>query len=79
MVRDPVRAIDFYRAAFAAEEVGERFTGPRGELVHAEVRIGASVIMLTDETDNGAPAKSRQSLGDVVTAIIALRDNCRRP
>jgi hypothetical protein len=35
VVRDPVRAIDFYRATFAAEEVGERFTGPRGELVHA--------------------------------------------
>ena len=42
VVRDAVRAIDFYRAAFAAEEVGERFTGPRGEVIHAEVRIGAS-------------------------------------
>ena len=27
--------------------------------------------MLTDETDNGAPAKSPRSLGDVVTAIMA--------
>ena len=71
VVRDAVRAIGFYRAAFAAEEVGERFTGPRGDLVHAEVRIGDSVIMLTDETDNGAPAKSPRSLGEVVTAIMA--------
>ncbi len=47
------------------------FTGPSGELVHAEVRIGDSVIMLTDETDDGAPAKSPQSLGHVVTAIMA--------
>jgi PhnB protein len=53
VVRDAARAVDFYRAAFAAEEVGERFTGPSGELVHAEVRIGDSVIMLTDETDDG--------------------------
>jgi PhnB protein len=49
----------------------ERFTGPSGELIHAEVRIGDSVIMPTDETGNGAPAKSPQSLGDVVTAIMA--------
>lgn len=28
VVRDGVRAIEFYRAAFAAEEVGERFTDP---------------------------------------------------
>jgi PhnB protein len=71
VVRDAARAVDFYRAAFAAEELGERFTGPSGELVHAEVRIGDSVIMLTDETDDGAPAKSPQSLGHVVTAIMA--------
>jgi len=71
VVRDAARAIDFYRAAFGAEELGERFTGPHGEVVHAEVRIGDSVIMLSDETDNGAPAKSPQSVGDVVTSIMA--------
>jgi PhnB protein len=27
--------------------------------------------MLSDETDNGAPTKSPQSVGDVVTAIMA--------
>jgi PhnB protein len=71
VVRDAARAIDFYRAAFAAEELDDRFTGPSGEVIHAEIRIGDSVIMLSDETDNGAPAKSPQSVGDVVTAIMA--------
>jgi PhnB protein len=71
VVRDAARAIEFYRAAFAAEEVGERFTGPDGELIHAEVRIGDSVIMLTDESDSGAPAKAPGSLGGMVTAIMA--------
>ena len=71
VVRDGARAIEFYRAAFAAEEVGERFTGPHGELIHAEVRIGDSVIMLADESDNGAPAKAPGSLGGMVTAIMA--------
>jgi PhnB protein len=40
-------------------------------VIHAEIRIGGSVTMLSDETDNGAPAKSPQSVGDAVTAIMA--------
>ncbi len=71
VVRDGAAAIDFYRAAFGAQEIGERFTGPDGELIHAEVRIGDSVVMITEEADNGAPARSPQSLGRVVTAIMA--------
>jgi PhnB protein len=71
VVRDGAAAIDFYRDAFAAEEIGERFTGPGGELIHAEVRIGDSVVMISDEDDNGAPAKSPASLGGVVSAIMA--------
>jgi PhnB protein len=71
VVRDGARAIEFYRDAFGAEEVAERFTGPHGELIHAEVRIGDSVVMLSDESDNGAPAKSPESLGGMVTAIMA--------
>jgi PhnB protein len=71
VVRDGAAAIDFYRDAFAAEEIGERFTGPGGELIHAEVRIGDSVVMITDEDDNGAPAKVPASLGSVVSAIMA--------
>lgn len=71
VVRGAARAIDFYRKAFAADEIGDRFTGPHGEVIHAEIRIGDSVIMLTDEQDNGAPAKSPQSLGGLVTAIMA--------
>lgn len=71
VVRDGAHAIEFYREAFAAEEVAERFTGPNGELIHAEVRIGDSVVMLTDEAEDGAPAKSPQSLNGVVSAIMA--------
>lgn len=49
VVRDGAAAIDFYRAAFAAEEIGGRFAGPNGEVIHAEVRIGDSVVMVTEE------------------------------
>jgi PhnB protein len=72
VVRDGAAAIGFYRDAFGAEELGERFTGPDGKIIHAEVRIGDSVVMITDEPDNGAPAKSPQSLGGIVSAIMVL-------
>jgi PhnB protein len=71
VVRDGNEAIDFYRAAFGAEELGERFTGPGGELIHAELRIGDAVVMVTQEAENGAPARSPQSLDGCVTAIMA--------
>jgi PhnB protein len=71
VVRDGAAAIDFYRDAFGAIEVGERFTGPHGELIHAEVRIGDSVVMISDEGEDGAPARAPDSLGGVVSAIMA--------
>jgi PhnB protein len=59
-------AIDFYARAFGAEPLGERFTGPNGELIHAEIRIGDSVLMLTGEADIA------RAPGDgPVTAIMA--------
>jgi PhnB protein len=67
VVSDGAAAIEFYGRAFGAEEVGERFTGPGGELIHAEVRIGDSVVMLTGESDE---ARSPRSAG-TVTAILA--------
>jgi PhnB protein len=72
VVRNGAAAIEFYGKAFGAEELGERFTGPGGEVIHAEVRIGDSVVMITEESDDDAPAKSPQSLGGVVSAITAL-------
>lgn len=71
VVRGGAEAIDFYRAAFGAEEVGERFTGPGGEVIHAEVRIGDSIVMITDAGDNGGPAQAPPALGGMVTAIMA--------
>ena len=67
VVSDGAAAIEFYVRAFGAEEVGERFTAPGGELIHAEVRIGDSVVMLTGESDE---ARSPSSAG-TATAILA--------
>jgi PhnB protein len=72
VVRDGAGAIDFYRTAFGAEEIGERAVGPGGELIHAELRLGDAVVMVTEEQDDPtAPARSPESLGGAVTAIMA--------
>jgi PhnB protein len=47
-VRGAADAIDFYKQAFGAKEV-MRMPGPDGKLGHAEVSIGDSRVMLSDE------------------------------
>jgi PhnB protein len=50
IVRDAASAIDFYKRAFEAEELG-RMAGPDGSVMHAEIRIGDSRIMLGEENE----------------------------
>jgi PhnB protein len=42
-------ALEFYKKAFGAEET-VRMPGPGGKIMHAEMRIGDSMIMLSDAT-----------------------------
>lgn len=48
VIRDAAAAIEFYKAAFGAEEV-MRFSEPSGKIHHAEIKLGDSRLMLTDE------------------------------
>jgi uncharacterized glyoxalase superfamily protein PhnB len=60
-VRNAERAIEFYKQAFGAQERGVA-KGPDGKVMHAEVKIGDSVIMLSDEYPEFG-ALSPQSVG----------------
>ena len=71
VVADGGAAIVFYTQAFGGEEVGERFTGPGGELSHAEIRIGDSVVMITEDGADG-PVSSPGRLDGTVTCVMAL-------
>jgi PhnB protein len=72
VVADGAAAIEFYRDAFGAEELGEPFTDPDGRVIHAEIRIGDSVVMITEDSgDSSAVARSPHSLGGIVSAIMA--------
>ena len=50
IVRDAAKAIDFYKNAFGAEELG-RSPAPDGSIMHAEIRIGDSRVMLGEENE----------------------------
>src|ERR1700686_4800421 len=47
-VKGAVAAIDFYKNVFGATEI-VRMVGPNGKIMHAELRIGDSIVMLADE------------------------------
>ncbi len=48
VVKGAAQAIDFYARALGATEL-LRLDGPDGKIMHAEVRVGESPIMLSDE------------------------------
>jgi PhnB protein len=67
-------AIDFYRRAFAAEEI-QRLTGPDGHIGHAEITIGATTLMISDEWPEGN-VFSPQTLGGSATAFVLDVPDC---
>ena len=74
-VRDGARAIDFYKDALGAVEK-VRMIGPDGRSVmHAELKIGDSIVMLSDEFPGMSTCRSPQSLGGTtVSLFLYVRD-----
>ena len=60
VVSDGNAAMEFYKRAFGAREQA-RMTAPDGALVHGEVKIGSSIVMIGAETPGGP--KSPSTLG----------------
>lgn len=57
IVDGAARTIDFLSRVFGAEEL-RRFPAPDGTVMHAEVRIGDTVVMLTDGAEGWPPVPS---------------------
>ena len=76
---DCAGALEFYKKAFGAEEM-IRMPGPGGKIIHAEMRIGDSPIMLNDEMPAmpGQPGvyKSPKSAGLSTSAIFLYVEDC---
>ncbi|MEU6343408.1 VOC family protein [Streptomyces sp. NPDC046977] len=65
MVGDAAAAVDFCQRAFGARE-DVRVDAPGGGILHAEITVGRSVLMLGDasaEEAEGAPSSSRTPRG----------------
>lgn len=72
-VRNCSQAIEFYKKAFGAQEIA-RMPMPGGLIGHAELKIGDSFIMLSDEMPQ-AGSKSPQTLGGTTGNLhIYVRD-----
>ena len=73
MVAGAAKAIEFYKKAFGAEEV-MRFPGPGGKLMHAEIKVGDSVIMLGDEMPEHG-ARGPKLIGGTPVSFFVYGDN----
>lgn len=68
VIKGAADAIDFYKKAFGATDSGQ-MTDPSGKVVHAEIRIGDSAIMLSDEIPEMG-ARGPQSLGGSPVSLL---------
>ena len=71
-VKGAEQAIDFYKKAFNAQERG-RMANPDGKIAHADLKIGDSVIYLSDEMMG---AKSPASLGGTPITLHMYVPDC---
>jgi PhnB protein len=72
-VRGAAAAIDFYKKVFGATEI-MRMPGSNGKIVHAEIRIGDSIVMLADENPP-AGIMSPQTVGGYSVGLHVYVEN----
>jgi len=72
IVHDGAGALDFYKKAFGAEEV---LRMPMGDKIgHAEIKIGDSIVMLSDEWPDMGFLGPRTRGGTTVSLMIYVED-----
>lgn len=72
-VHDAVGAIAFYQQAFGAMEL-MRLANPSGKLAHAEIKIGNSLIMLSDEFPEMGQRSAQSIGGTPVSLMLYVKD-----
>jgi PhnB protein len=66
-------AIEFYKKAFNAVEIG-RMADPQGKLLHGLIRIGDSKVMLVDEFPDWGSFGPKSLKGSPVTMHLYVED-----
>ena len=72
-VRGAAEALAFYKQAFGAEEL-RRFATPDGTIMHSEMRIGDSVVLVNDEVPTSG-LLSPQHFGGSTSALTIHTTN----
>ena len=73
-VRDAVAAIDFYQRAFGAE-LTLKLDMPDGKIAHAEIKIGDSILMLSEENPEWGNQSPQTLGGSPVFMMIYVPDS----
>ena len=73
-VNDGPGALAFYGRAFGAREI-MRMPTPDGKVGHAELRIGDSIVMLSDEFPGMSTQKAPTSLGGTTGSLMLYVQN----
>ena len=69
VVHNAAEAIEFYKRAFGARELG-RMSAPDGQTIwHAELQIGDSRLMLGDEFPDMGDVRAPKSLGGTASSL----------
>jgi PhnB protein len=72
-VQGAAKAIEFYKSVFGAVET-VRMPGPDGSVAHAELKIGDSIVMLSDEQPQRGALGFRSVGGSPVTMHVYVTD-----
>ena len=72
-VRGGAEALEFYKAAFGAEVIA-RMDTPDGKVMHAEFRIGNSIVMLGEECPDWGVSAPETLGGSPVSLNIYVED-----
>jgi PhnB protein len=72
-VDDASAAIDFYQRAFGATERA-RMAGPGGAIMHAELEIGDSIVMLSDPFPQASTKPPKEIGGTSVSIMTYVED-----
>lgn len=71
------RALEFYRKAFNAKEIGRMMYPDGQKLAHAEIKIGNTMVMLSDEAPE-MDVRSPKSIGGTGLRLVLYVRNCDR-
>jgi PhnB protein len=77
IVKRAEQAIEFYKKAFGAKELHRTYVPGGNIIMHVEVQIGDSRIMLNDEFPE-MNCKSPQSVGGASTALYVMSKMSKR-